>query len=465
MEKDLSEIERIEFGVYSAEEIRKMAVCQITSAKICGADKNASGTVYDPRMGAVSNGQTCPTCVTLGVWGCPGHFGYIELNEPLVHPLFYRQVTALLKCFCFKCFSLLLTEEQIKLDGFNKVQSTKRLALILDKLAKVELCHNCGSLQPIVKYSTIDNTISLVHKLKNQPISTLMMTTEDIRKIFDNITDDDVRLLGFDPKFMHPRNLILTAFPVLPTCARPFLESGGGLCDDDLTIQVSEIVKVNEQLKTKDDEHSHQRLVAALKSKVSCFYNNSGSKQTTNGGRPIKGLKERISGKGGYIRSNLLAKRSEQTGRTVIGPDPTLRLGQLGLPKCMADNLSIPVHVNAMNIDHVRKLMEMGKIVSVAVDDGKVNKPYVHATTNPGSRLQHGDTVIRGEEEIVVNDGKMILEAGDKLKRGGILIPVVYPSKKPFEVKIGDICERRLMDNDVILLNRYQKSLFLVPYN
>lgn len=479
MDKDLSEIEEIQFGVYSAEEIRAISVCEITSPKLTGLDRNSAfGTVYDPRMGVVQNAQKCPTCM-LGVWQCGGHFGHIELHEPLVNPLFYKQVVSLLKCFCFKCYSFLLTEEQIKLCGLYKLKGTRRLNAILEKIEKISSCHACRRLQPSVKYSTVDNSITLVQKKRSSPLA-ITLSTEDIRKVFDSIPDDVVRHLGFDPALCHPRNLIMTVFLVIPTSARPYLVSDGNFCDDDLTVQLTEIYKANAHLLPKEDktldDAERSKYLQNLKAKVTCFYNNSGAKkQTTNGGRPIKGLKERICGKQGILRNSCQGKRSEQTGRTVIGPDPTMKLGQLGVPEIMARNLTIPVHVTAFNIEWLQSLIERDEIASVTINNGKTNIIPSHASYNPGTRLQHGDIIYRNkigkasfdkdgnllpseEIQIEVKDGKMVLEPGDKLKRNGIFIKVDYPSKREYKLNIGDICERRLMDGDIVYLNR-QPSL------
>lgn len=74
MFQDTREIEKITFGIFSADEIKKMGVCKVDNPKLCNMDKgSAYGTVYDPRMGTVENGTNCDTCGN-GVWDCPGLF-------------------------------------------------------------------------------------------------------------------------------------------------------------------------------------------------------------------------------------------------------------------------------------------------------------------------------------------------------------------------------------------------------
>lgn len=217
MEKDVKEIDEITFGVFSPEEVRKLAVCVVDNPKLGSQDKNLGyNTVYDPRMGVIENGKQCATC-NQGVWECSGHFGVINLNVPIIHPMYYKQVVNLLRCFCIKCYKLLITEEQIMLNNLNRVRGVKRFTKILEKLEKNDMCIHCSHPQPDIKYSIADNVISMVYKDKKEKIS-IILQVEEIKKIFDNIMVEDVKLLGFNPDLVQPRNLILTAFPVIPTC-------------------------------------------------------------------------------------------------------------------------------------------------------------------------------------------------------------------------------------------------------
>ena len=279
--RDTREIDEIVFGIYSAEEIRKISVCKIDSSKLCSTDKNTGyGTVYDPRMGTIENGIICETC-SLGPWQCVGHFSHIELNEPIVHPLHYKRVVDFLRCFCIKCFRLLITEDQIALNGLNRAIGVKRFNKILEKLEKIDMCIHCSQPQPDIKYTATDNSISMVYKQKDKDKSkiSIVLPVDEIKNIFDNISIDDVKLLGFNPDLMQPRNLILTVFPVIPTTCRPYIISESNICDDDLTIQIVEIIKANNHLKIEDgvpvSETKRQKYIQSLKFRIATFYNNS----------------------------------------------------------------------------------------------------------------------------------------------------------------------------------------------
>ena len=88
MDRDKREIKSIAFGIFSPEEIIGMSVCKINVAK-----KSGYGTVYDERMGTTDSTKPCETCGQTAEF-CPGHFGHIEFNEPIIHPLFYKRSRA-----------------------------------------------------------------------------------------------------------------------------------------------------------------------------------------------------------------------------------------------------------------------------------------------------------------------------------------------------------------------------------
>jgi len=174
---------------------------------------------------------------------------------------------------------MLISEDQINLYNFNRSKGTKRFNKIIEKLQKTEICINCSHPQPEFKHIIADNVIDMVYKNKQKQKVSVHLQTEEIKKIFDNIENNDVRLLGFNPDLIHPKNLIITVFPVIPTCARPFVISEGNTSDDDLTIQLIEIIKANNHLEPIDgiplSETKKQKYLQTLNFRVSTYFNNS----------------------------------------------------------------------------------------------------------------------------------------------------------------------------------------------
>lgn len=79
-----------------------------------------------------------------------------------------------------------------------------------------------------------------------------------------------------------------------------------------------------------------------------------------SGGRAIKALRARLKGKEGRLRGNLMGKRVDFSARTVITCDPTIDLDQLGVPRSIAENITIPEVVTPQNIEALKKLVRNG---------------------------------------------------------------------------------------------------------
>lgn len=473
MKKYNREIEQIEFGIYSPEEVTKMSVCKIDNAK-----KSGPGSVYDQRMGTTDSSYNCQTCKQNAI-DCPGHFGHIELNEPIVNPLYNKRVLAFLNCFCKKCYRLLITKDQIFLAGLNRFKGERRFTQILEKIKKVDICCQstgeidedgnekiCGKDQPTIKYSISDSAYSMIYEEAKTKTS-IILASEEIKKIFDNIPDEDVELLGFNPSLTHPRNFIISKLPVCPPCDRPYVKADGKTCDDDLTIQYTEIIKANNNLaddnhvntdtkprrRKEQTEQDRTKARASLRFRILTTFNNGqGKAKHTTNGRPIKGIKERLTGKEGHIRNNMMGKRCDQTGRTVIGPDATLKMGQLAIPIEIANILTIPVRSTSFNIEILQNMINEGKIKTIQNSDKSITIDLKRFRR--GTRLMSGDNIHRDGKIITCINGRELVLEGDKIERNGEFLKKIKAANRPYNLELGWIVNRPLQNGDYVLLNR-----------
>lgn len=466
MASSISEIDIIHFGISSPEEIRNNAVCKIDNTRT----NVGIGTIYDERMGAtIDSGKPCVTC-GMNVNKCPGHFGYIELNNYIINPLFYKQVYQYLCCMCLNpnCYRLLINQEQIHLYRLNKIKGSNRFSKILEKLEKVGMCCHCGYLKPNLSYSASENIISMTYangrnEETGEKISiSVIMETEEIKKIFDNITEEDIRILGLDPVYVHPKNFIMSVFPVAPPSIRPYVYTDGQICDDDLTLQYIEIIKSNNALGSENiDEKTMQNYLKKLKFGISTLMNNTrGKAKHSQSNRALKGFAERIQGKDELIRGHLMGKRVDYSARTPISPEPNLMIDQVGVPYEIAKILTVPEKVNRYNIEALTKLVNEGKANFVTKNNGaQINLKY--ALYKQGTNLLYGDVIIKNNKKIYINmDNKYVLQKGDLIERNGkILQDIQYPEFKPYILEIGNIVHRQLRNNDYILLNRQPTKL------
>lgn len=425
---DCSEIKCIQFGILSAEEIERNAACVVDNTNMSGP-----GSVYDERMGVTESGKVCPSC-GLNNRQCPGHYGCIRLARPMFHPMYYRHAVTMLNLFCSHCSCLYTTEKHLLLEKI-----VGRLEKIAEHVAGIQACLECGHERRNYMFQSSESSIVYTTRAEDRR----KISADEALAIFASVKDRDVRLLGINPENMRPRSLVMEYVVVIPTKSRPYVISDGTTCDDDMTVVYQSIVRNNEKVLA---DPSKQESIIFL---VTTLMNNSdGRSKHNNGGRPIKGIKERISGKDGIIRNNMSGKRVNQSARTVIGPDPTLRTGEVAVPEKIAAKLTVPETVNARNISELQATVNAGKANYVLRNGSKINLAY--ACVRQASEVLPGDEVSRNG--VPVRDGRY--RAGDVVARGRETFAFQPAEKREYKLCVGDTVERHLRDGDIILINR-----------
>ncbi len=181
-----------------------------------------------------------------------------------------------------------------------------------------------------------------------------------------NQRDDHGRRLN-DPKAM-----ILDVVPVIPPELRPMVQlDGGRFATSDLNDLYRRVINRNNRLKRLLDLGAPEIIVnnekRMLQEAVDALFDNGrrGRPVTGPGNRPLKSLSDMLKGKQGRFRQNLLGKRVDYSGRSVIVAGPTLKLHQCGLPKLMALELFKPFVMKrlvdlelAQNIKSAKRMVE-----------------------------------------------------------------------------------------------------------
>ncbi|MEK9576815.1 MAG: DNA-directed RNA polymerase subunit beta', partial [Halieaceae bacterium] len=154
---------------------------------------------------------------------------------------------------------------------------------------------------------------------------------------------------AFDKSGNRPEWMVLNALPVLPPDLRPLVPlDGGRFATSDLNDLYRRVINRNNRLKRLLDLNAPDIIVRnekrMLQESVDALLDNGrrGRAITGSNKRPLKSLADMIKGKQGRFRQNLLGKRVDYSGRSVIVTGPTLRLHQCGLPKKMALELFKP---------------------------------------------------------------------------------------------------------------------------
>ena len=146
-----------------------------------------------------------------------------------------------------------------------------------------------------------------------------------------------------------PEWMILEAIPVIPPELRPMVQlDGGRFATSDLNDLYRRVINRNNRLKRLLDLGAPEIIVnnekRMLQEAVDALFDNGrrGRAVTGPGNRPLKSLSDMLKGKQGRFRQNLLGKRVDYSGRSVIVSGPSMRLHQCGLPKLMALELFKP---------------------------------------------------------------------------------------------------------------------------
>jgi DNA-directed RNA polymerase III subunit RPC1 len=344
-------------------------------------------------------GPLCTTCGK-GLQNCLGHFGYIDLQLPVFHVGFFKATITALQTICKTCSHVLLDKKMRKIyraklrtHNLPYLQKKALRKQIVEKCKKVTRCPNCNDINGTVKKcgmlkishekfenfkrdsSTIqkqlvayDTAVQFNKEIEPMLSSALIniLNPLEVFGLLKRIPDEDVQYILMNPEHGHPKDMILTRVPVPPVCIRPAISSKSGTIEDDLTRKLREIVNLNELVTMKlingESCSSLMETFDDLQLQCALYINGElpGIPPNLQPKTPSRGLVQRLKGKEGRFRKNLSGKAVDFCARTVISPDPNLRIDEVGVPELIAKLLTYPTIVNEANIEIMRKLIRNG---------------------------------------------------------------------------------------------------------
>ncbi len=416
-------IDNITFGMLSPKIVKKMSNVKIVTPELYDQEGYpVDGGLMDIHLGVIDPGLRCKTC-NGKLKECLGHFGYIELARPVIHVKYLKMVYDFLQITCKDCGRILLDDALIHkykskqdeaIEQDNTEEYWRIVKLLLIKAKTINKCPHCASKQLKVK---LEKPTSFVEDGKRiSPI--------EIRARLERIPDQDVELLGLKVKNARPEWAVLTLFSIPPVTMRPSITlESGERAEDDLTHKLGDIVRINQRLFENINAGAPEIIVEdlwdLLQYHVTTYFDNSISQVPParhRSGQPLKTITERIKSKEGRFRHNLAGKRVNYAARTVISPDPKIEFNEVGVPKAVAMELTVPIKVTEWNKDWLKTFIKNGP------------KKY------PGANYVIID--MSKKKKITPETQEVILE----------------------ELAPGQIVERHLVDGDIAIFNR-QPSL------
>ncbi len=319
--------------------------------------------------GTKFRGITCDRCgVTIAKSNVRRErMGHIELACPVTHIWFYKAVpsrlSALLQISLRDLEKLIYYEEYLVIDPGES--PLKKNEFLSEEQYQEAIVKYGGNFKAKIGAEAVKDL------LKEIDLNTLCKKLrKDLEKINPNSTNakkisktlkivEDYKSSGNKPEWM-----VLDVLPVIPPDLRPLVPlEGGRFATSDLNDLYRRVINRNNRLKKLIDLKAPEIIIRnekrMLQEAVDALLDNGrhGRPVLGSGNRPLKSLSDMLKGKQGRFRMNLLGKRVDYSGRSVIVVGPKLRLHECGLPKKMALELFEPFII--------RKLREKGYVHTI----------------------------------------------------------------------------------------------------
>ncbi|WP_300752699.1 DNA-directed RNA polymerase subunit beta' [uncultured Brachyspira sp.] len=302
--------------------------------------------------------------------------GHIELAAPVAHIWYYRntpsRIGLLLNMNIAHLRSVLYFERYVVIDAGDSAYSKGDLLTedeyneALDRYGdNIRIGIGAEGIRDMLKDLDMDEEI---RKLREEMIKKGEKSDRRLRKRLEIF--EDFKASGNDPTWM-----ILDVVPVIPPDLRPMVQlDGGRFATSDLNDLYRRVINRNIRLRRLLVLRAPDIIIRnekrMLQEAVDALFDNSRRKKVVKGpgNRPLKSLSDMLKGKQGRFRQNLLGKRVDYSGRSVIVAGPRLKMHQCGLPKKMAVELFKPfimkklVEINsAHNIKSAKRFVEEGR--------------------------------------------------------------------------------------------------------
>ena len=415
-----------------------MAVCQVCETTLYYRGLPASGGLLDPLMGTVDRRHLCATCQN-DPRGCQGHPGYMSLAFPMYHIGFIDTALKILRVTCFCCSRICITDDEIA--SLENTKGRSRLTSIHNTFRTRKACPHCDMVQPSMTRVPLGIKVTWPAEMQwesdeERDHCTAPFTAREALSILRNIPHNDLTTLGFSPTESHPMNMIVQNMVVPPPCTRPAIYSSEGSRSrgqNDLTNHLLEVLKRSHDVENFMGSDSWKTLEVVtpdlterlnrLQYEVFMLVNNNAriakppgmgrNSSNANG----KSIHERLKGKEGRVRGNLMGKRVDFSARCVITPDAWFECDRVGVPYKIAMTLTYPETVNSENIRHLSE------------------------------RVRVGTSNVHGAQNVIHTDG-CVTDLGTCKDRNALTL------------RPGDVVERFLADDDIVVFNR-QPSLHM----
>jgi len=364
----------LQWKFYTEEEIRKLCVIRVTNASTYDRGTPKLNGVNDPRLGLGHVTGKCPTCNKVN---CDQHMGYLQLAKPVYKIGTINYALQVLRCVCRDCAAPKFwlpgsphdPTGRVDVSGIFRDTTTpkERLRLVSEACKTKYMCASCAVQQP--NYTKRDRTF--IEATYKKDMIRGRFNPEEGRAILEALDDWTKNTL----ELVYPEEMIMRLHIIPPPCIRPsnFVGENKVRSENDLTLAIQDMVRANMELenaKPAEVQHAWDKLqIMASGIVLSTIKKVIGVKLgllpllTATAKRKVIDMKVRLSGKKGRFRGNLSGKRVDQSGRSVIAPDSSHDITQLGVPSNIMNTLTFPEMVNDRNLHRLQQTIVRGAYV------------------------------------------------------------------------------------------------------
>jgi len=293
--------------------------------------------------------------------------GHIELAVPVCHIWFFKcmpsRIGLALDMTARHLERVIYYEDYLVIDAGSTPLKQNQL-LSEHEYREARETYGADAFLAKMGAEAVREALSKVDLIKQAETLQVGMTETKSKQIRKKIAKRIKLLQGLQASKSRPEWMILTVLPVIPPDLRPLVPlEGGRFATSDLNDLYRRVINRNNRLKNllqlKTPEVIIRNEKRMLQEAVDALFDNGrhGRAVTGAGNRSLKSLSDMLKGKSGRFRQNLLGKRVDYSGRSVIVIGPELKLNQCGLPKKMALVLFEPFII--------RRLKELGYVHTV----------------------------------------------------------------------------------------------------
>uniref|UniRef100_A0A8C5BRV1 DNA-directed RNA polymerase subunit n=1 Tax=Gadus morhua TaxID=8049 RepID=A0A8C5BRV1_GADMO len=430
-------LDSLSFGLYSAEEIRKLSVKAITNLVFFDNLGNVSvNGLYDLSMGPSDNKEVCATC-SQNSQTCPGHFGHVDLPLPVYNPMLFDTLFLLVRGSCLRCHMLTcprsaihLLLSQLKLLDHGFGAEVCEVEQVLNQVCgRLRVCSGCVGLNWVSRGCAEDLMAG------KKGYMTPVIAKEHLVKLWEKEGEltysrlvrphryRPLNRLG-DRLFTNGQTVNLQL--VLKQCRiiQQILTLMAGEKEEKGADPVEEKARDLALLEGVQGQTLTEKLYSIwirLQTYVNIVFDSELDKITQE---KFPGIKQLLEKKDGLFRKHMMGKRVDFAARSVICPDMYIGTNEIGLPMVFATKLTYPQPVTPWNVKELRQAV--------------LNGPDVH----PGALA------------VINEDGsKTILSPSDATQREAVAKQLLTPC--PGRQKMAmKIVNRHIKNGDVMLLNR-----------